>query len=271
MVDEFYYPQNGTGTIYEAILKRIRKTNSVKLSTTIQKITTKNGQIFNVNLSNGQTINQPKFFISSIPVNQMIKLLGKSVPKRVSKAAASLRYRSQVYLFLEINRPNITKDQWIYFPDKDIPFGRISEMKNFSEKMAPKNKTSLFVEFFCWENDEIWNTSKSKLEQLTVTTLEKLGFLKKSEVMNSHLIKATNVYPVYDLNYQKNLKIVMEFLDNIGNLICIGRPGRFRYTNQDHSLEMGLAAADAVITGKKINLDKIGSEKEFQENQKLRK
>lgn len=136
-------------------------------------------------------------------------------------------------------------------------------MKNFSQDMSPKGKTSLFVEYFVFENDKIWNMKNDKLFDLTIKHLEKLGFLKKNEVINYHILKNKFVYPIYDLDYQKNLDIISEYLNKFKNLFWIGRPGRFKYNNQDHSLEMGIEAARSIISKNKIDIDKIGSEKEY--------
>jgi len=50
---------------------------------------------------------------------------------------------------------------------------------------------------------------------------------------------------------------------NRAGLIYLGRPGRFRYTNQDHSLEMGITACQMIVEGRKYDLDAIGSENEY--------
>mgnify|MGYP001590611316 FL=1 len=136
-------------------------------------------------------------------------------------------------------------------------------MKNFSQDMSPKNKTSIFVEFFVDEGDKIWNMEKDDLFNLAMPFFEKLEFFKRSEVRNYYLLKKKNVYPVYDLTYQKHLEVVKNYLDKIHNLSYIGRPGRFKYNNQDHSLEMGMLAAKSIIEGKKYDLEEIGSEEEY--------
>jgi protoporphyrinogen oxidase len=94
----------------------------------------------------------------------------------------------------------------------------------------------------------------------------KLGLFKKSEVRKYYLLKKKNVYPVYDINYLKNIKILRDYLDQFENLYYIGRPGRFQYTNQDHSLEMGIMAAKSIIERKKYDFDEIGNEKEYFES-----
>jgi hypothetical protein len=64
--------------------------------------------------------------------------------------------------------------------------------------------------------------------------------------------------------------VVKAYLDSFSNLLYIGRPGRFRYNNQDHSLEMGMLAAKSVIESKKYDIEKVGDEAEYYESGKLR-
>ena len=53
-------------------------------------------------------------------------------------------------------------------------------------------------------------------------------------------------------------------MDTFENFHAIGRPGRFRYTNQDHSLEMGILAAKNVLAGRRIHdIDAVGSDSEY--------
>lgn len=220
-------------------------------------------RITKVRLSNGRVFDDPQALVSSVPINVFCGLLKPRVPKNVIDAVQSLRFRSQVYLFLTINKPSVSKDSWIYFPDKAVPFARFAEMKNFSEKMAPEGKTSLFIEFFCWEGDKVWNMGKEELLESSVPHLERLGFLKRDEILDSYHIKAANNYPVYDIGYEQRLQAVKEYLDTFENLLYIGRPGRFRYTNQDHSLEMGILAARTIMEGKKYDFDEVGAENEY--------
>lgn len=262
LVDEFYFPDQGSGLIYEAIKGRVAEENDILLKTEPIEVTHDGKRILNVTLNSGRHI-APKQLVSSVPITVFVKLLKPAPPEEVLRAASQLKFRSQVYLFITIKKPSVSKDQWIYFPNKNIPFGRISEMKNFSQKMSPPDKTSLFVEFFCWENDKIWNMSQDDLFRLTIDWLEKMQLVKKDEVENIHHIKQTNVYPVYDLSYKENLKVILDYLDRFENLIMIGRPGRFKYTNQDHSLEMGILAARSIVENRRMNIEDVGDEKEY--------
>ncbi len=266
LVDIFYYPENGSGTIYQAIVKRIReKGSTVMTSSEPTKIRWEGKRVTGVDVktADGTKTYAPKAAISSVSVTQVVKLFDPPAPVAVLEAAKALKFRSQVYLFLTVKRDRVSRDNWVYFPDKSIPFGRFSEMKNFSEKMCPVGYTSLFVEYFCFEGDDIWNKSKDDLYDLTITWLDKLGFLKREDVTGVEHLKQQYVYPIYDLTYREHLNTVMQWLDSFDNFYAIGRPGRFRYTNQDHSLEMGILAAQSVIDGRRHEVEDVGAEKEY--------
>lgn len=273
LVDTFYYPEHGTGRIYEAILQRIHTSqNEVYTQSTPTVIYTNNSVITEVDIkteTNTRTYTVDNL-VSSIPITELVELFSPPAPKQVRLAAKSLRFRSQIYLFLIVDKESITPDNWIYYPDKNIPFGRISEMKNFSTTMCPPGKTSLFIEFFVFENDKLWNMPQSELYELTLRHLEILQLLTKKEVINYHYFSAKNVYPIYDLEYKTHISTIINWCDQFTNLQLIGRPGRFRYTNQDHSLEMGITAAKNIIDGKNRDIGLIGSEQAYYENGNLR-
>lgn len=267
LVDQFYYPDTGTGLIYEKIKERILmggncyvKTNSfpVKIIHDGNKIT----KVVVKGKDNNQ-IYKPENVISSIPLTEFVNLLETEAPGEVSLALRNLKFRSHVSLLITLNKPSVFPDQWIYFPDKEIPFGRVMEPKNFSQKMSPPDKTSLLVEFFCWEHDRIWNASKKQLFEFSIEWLEKLGFIRRDEIIDSFVHKEKYAYPVYDLNYKDHLEKIKNYLSQFKNLQCIGRAGSFRYNNQDHALEMGILAARSIIDKKRYNIEKVGTEQEY--------
>jgi len=266
MVEQFYYPEEGNYLIYEKMRKKAGKNAVFKMNSAVSKITHKNSIISKVEIiSNGkkQEIEVNNEIISSIPITLFIRLLEPKAPKSIVGEVKKLKFRSHVSLFITLNKSSVFKDQWIYFPEKEIPFARIMEPKNFSKKMSPENKTSILLEFFCWENDKIWNANKEELFKLAVPWLEKLGFINKKEVINYFVHKEKNAYPVYDLNYNRPLNKIINYLNQFENLQVIGRGGRFKYNNQDHALEMGFIAARNIIERKKHSFEYIGTEQEY--------
>ena len=266
LVDQFYYPDTGTGLIYEAMKERVVKEGSqVFLNSSSKEIKVSKNKIISVVVDeNGKEVTyNPNFVVSSIPITDLVRSITPQAPGNVLNALSKLQYRSQVYLFLTLNKASLSNDNWIYFHEKNIPFGRIYEPRNNSVKMSPKGKTSIFIEFFCFEGDDVWNMSKDELVDLSVPVFKKIGFFGRRDIINSYKLSNRNVYPIYDLDFNKNLNIVKKYLDSIENLQYIGRPGRFKYNNQDHSLEMGILAARTIIDHKKYDIESVGSEVEY--------
>ena len=59
--------------------------------------------------------------------------------------------------------------------------------------------------------------------------------------------------------------MVRTYLDSMRGFFAVGRPGRFRYNNQDHSLEMGMLAARGIIEGTRYDFESVGSGKGYYE------
>jgi protoporphyrinogen oxidase len=266
LVDEFYYPQFGTGRIYEEIGKHLVKSGTdIHVNSEPIAVRHDGKRITEVDIKTPDGIEtiKPKNVVESVPLTAFLDLLDPKPPAKVLQAAKNLRWRNQVYLFLTLNKEQVTADNWIYFPQKDIPFGRTSEMKNFSKDMCPEGTTSFFVEFFAFEGDDIWTMPKEQLLEMVMPYFEKWGFFTKEEIRQSYLMKRSHVYPVYDTTYKANVEKIRDYLDELENLIYVGRPGRFRYTNQDHSLEMGIIASRMILEGRRMDMDAVGAENEY--------
>ncbi len=266
LVDEFYYPDSGTGLIYDTIRDTIVKHgHQVHLQTRPVKVRHDGMRVTSVVLKGpeGEREVEVDNLIESVHLTDFLTLLDPLPPAEILAATDALRFRSQVYLFVTLDKDRVTDDQWIYFPKPEVPFERWSEMKNFSDKMSPPGKTSIFIEFFCFEDDPKWKMTAEELLELVLPTAEKGGFFTRAQVRKAYRFQGGKDYPIYDLAYRTHLGIIKEWLDKLGNLYYIGRPGRFKYTNQDHSLEMGMLAAFSVIEGKRRDLEAVGSEKEY--------
>jgi protoporphyrinogen oxidase len=266
LVDEFYYPQFGTGRIYEEIGKHLQATGT-RIHTRCEPVRVRHDGTriteVDVQTPDGVVTVRPQHVVESVPLTRFLELLDPPPPPAVRAAAAQLKWRAQVYLFLTLDKDRVTADNWIYYPSKDIPFGRTSEMKNFSADMCPPGKTSFFVEFFAFESDAIWSMTKEQVLDLVMPYFERWGFFTRGDVRNAYLLKRQHVYPVYDAEYKSRLEVIRTWLEQLQNLVYIGRPGRFRYTNQDHSLEMGIIASRILLEGRKYDMDTVGSENEF--------
>jgi len=167
-----------------------------------------------------------------------------------------------------MDRPESFPDTWIYIHSPEVKVGRIQCFKNWSPWMVPnENVSSLGMEYFCDENDELWNTADEDLISMAGEEIDKLELAEKKAITDAFVIRCPKTYPVYSIGYETNLQIIKEYLGGISNLQCIGRNGMFKYNNMDHSILSGLLAADNILGGQN-DLWAINTEEEYHEQAK---
>jgi protoporphyrinogen oxidase len=178
-------------------------------------------------------------------------MLRPSPPEDILKAASRLRFRDLIVVAIMIDRARVTDQTWIYIPEQKIPFGRIHEPTNWSEKMAPVGKTLLVTEFFSFAGDALWNESDEKLAEVAVKNLTHLGFIKRHEVIGSAVVRVPKAYPLFEVGYKELCDKLYGYLSKFKNLHIAGRSGMFRYYNMDHAIESGITTAEKIIKNSK--------------------
>ena len=178
-------------------------------------------------------------YISTIPVTALARSVRPKAPDEVYRALKGLDYVAIVFVYLKINKPKVTNDNWVYLPEKELTIHRISEFKNFSSACAPPDKTMLCAEITCRVGDKIWKAKPQELRKIAVKDLTTAGLIREEEVIESFTKKIPFAYPIYDLEYAGRLKTVMDYVHAFENITSGGRQGLFRYNNMDQSIEMG--------------------------------
>ena len=250
LIDNFIYPHLGIGAIADRLGEQVTGENKILTSTSLVRLNHANGKILNavVDLGERNKIIEAKEFVSSIPLTALVHALSPRPPQEVLDAANSLKFRDLVTVTLMINKERVTDQTWIYFPDKDIPFGRIHEPTNWSARMAPPGYSSLVAEYFCFKDDEIWGKTDEQLRDLTIEGLQSLNILTRDEVMDSKVLRIPNAYPLFEVGFQEQCEIILNYLDGFKNLSITGRSGMFRYFNMDHTIGSGMSIAQSIIS-----------------------
>ncbi len=204
-------------------------------------------------------------FISSMPIKDLIAAMSPPPPDSVMAAAESLRYRDFLTVGLVIDKPELFKDNWIYIHSPDVKVGRIQNFKNWSPDMVPDpSRTSLGLEFFVQEGDELWNASDEALIDLATRECVGLGFVEEQDVVEGVVIRMPKAYPVYDDQYKAHLARIRAYLQGIANLQLVGRNGQHRYNNQDHSMLTAIYAARNVA-GAELDVWDVNLEPDYHE------
>jgi protoporphyrinogen oxidase len=174
-------------------------------------------------------------------------MIRPSAPEDIIKAASRLKFRNVVTVTIMLNRDRVTDNTWIYFPETEIPFGRIHEPVNWSPQAAPEGKTHLVLEYFSSKGDNLWGLSDDQFVSMSLDYLEKLDFMHKSEVIDSCVVRVPNAYPIFELDYRKHYLKVLKYLESFKNLHITGRVGLFKYYNMDHVIESGTQVAETIL------------------------
>jgi len=244
---EFYYGEMGAQEIPNAFERAlIKHKTKIKTEANISKIHEKKLEIDYTNNGKKHTDSANKAIITTIPLHVYYNLVDKK-DKEIEKELSKLKYMEIIFVYLFLNKDQISNDHWLYFPDKDIIFNRAVEFKTWSKKMAPPDKTATCLDITCFEGDETWSKSDEELVKECIDSSEKARLIKKEEVFDSKVIRVKNAYPFYDLDYKDKLKKIVGFIESSNKIFCLGRTGIFRYNNSDGSIEMGFELAKRLL------------------------
>ena len=224
----FLYPAQGIAVLPNSLSRGL----DIRLNSNVTGLLCSGKRIEKIVINNSQEYPCGRV-VSTMPITELIKLL--NAPVRVRDAAASLKYRDLICVFLRLKKRYFSESHWIYFPGRQI-FGRLHEPKNWSHKMADDEQTGICLEIFCNRHDDIW---KAKDEKIASEVIEDLPLLDESEVEDFCVLRITDAYPVFGLGYRQNLESVRQFLSSYENLFILGRTGSFKYSNMDACLEEG--------------------------------
>ncbi|MDE3091273.1 MAG: FAD-dependent oxidoreductase, partial [Chloroflexota bacterium] len=268
LIEKFEYPRQGPGMMWEATKAFVEARGSrVLLNSPVVRIKHQDAQITSVIVSRSGREEEitGTHFISSLALRDLIRFFDPPTPDDVRSAAENLNYRDFIVVVLILNRSELFPDNWIYIHTPHARVGRIQNFKNWSPSMVPDPQmTSLGMEYFVSEGDELWSQPDEQLIEVAKQDLEWLKLASASEVVDGTVKRMRKAYPVYDSTYRENLNVVRGYLDSIENLQTVGRNGMHKYNNQDHSMMTGLLAARN-ICGEKNSLWAVNTDMEYQE------
>ena len=253
--DEFYYPPNGSGQLWNKVATQISsyKQGDINTDTEVISIEHKDGKIISILSGSKSGVSklsrhESDYVFSSMPLKAVVNALDPIAPEKVLNAANSLQYRGLITVNLILNKKDVPKDHWLYIHDKDVLMGRIGNMGSFSDNMiANLEHTSLSLEYFTFIGSEIWNRTDEQLLELGKKELQILGIAEDSDFVDGVIIKAAEAYPVYDEHYKEHLEIVINYLSSFSNLFLMGRNGLHQYNNMDIAMLSAMRVVDELI------------------------
>lgn len=284
LITEFMYPKYGPGQLWEEVARVIEeKGGEIHTNQKVMGLTTQEdiiSQITVVDKSNGTSYEESAdYFISTMPVQDLINSFQCKVPENVLNVSNGLMYRDFITVGLlldklklenETDTPtvnDIVPDNWIYIQERDVKIGRLQIFNNWSPYMVhDPSKVWIGLEYFCNEGDQLWSMPEEDFQEFAIRELSKMGIIDPQDVKDGVVIKVKKTYPAYFGTYPQ-FNLIREFTDQFKNLFLIGRNGMHRYNNMDHSMLTAIAAVNNIIKGEKSkdNLWEINTEEDYHE------
>ncbi len=268
LIDSFDYPEKGPGQMWETVADLIQKRGSrLRMESGVERIHWNKDGVSAVEIDmKGESETIPGTdFISSMPIQELVRKLVPAPSPKVLEAAEKLAYRDFLTVSLIVNKPNLFEDNWIYIHDSAVKVGRIQNFKNWSPGMVPDPmKTCLGLEYFCFEGDGLWNTSDADLISLATREVAELGLVSANDVEDGAVVRMPKAYPVYDSVYAEAVSTIREFVEDLGNLYLVGRNGMHKYNNQDHSMLTAMLSVKNIL-GAKYDVWEVNVDNEYHE------
>jgi len=270
LIERFEYPPLGPGQMWRKAAEFTEAHGGdVRMATDAVRLRHAGGRVTEVAARRGrdglEETFHPLHVITSMPLAELVRKLDPAPPPEVIAAASGLSYRDFLTVVLIVRQPDLFPDNWIYIHSPKVRVGRIQNFKNWSPSMVPDvSMSSLGLEYFCNEGDDVWNMADEALLALGRNEMAEIGLVNPADVVDGTVVRQAKAYPVYNATYAGYLQTIRDYLSTFSNLQTIGRNGLHKYNNQDHSMLTAMLAVRNVH-GERHDLWEVNAERSYHE------
>jgi len=233
----FIYPKNGgIDCLPQALARSIRNLHT---SETVQSIDPARKY---VRMASGRE--EPyDVLVSTLPLPVLYRML-KDTPDVLVASAQQLHAISVLNLNVGVDRPDISDQHWIYFPEDQYVFSRIGFPMNFSKSVAPEGTSSIYIEITHQPHEKL---NIDEAFDRAFVDLQKCGILREDDrILTRHVLDIQYAYVVFDEHRQAHLQKLIDYLES-RDIHTAGRYGRWDYYSMEDSILSGKAAADRIL------------------------
>lgn len=246
-LNEFTYIRGGVENLVKNLQEKVVKRGAhIELNSRLEGFEGGNGRVLRARISGGKTeaFNE---VISTIPLPRLVEMLQPlSTSPTALAAAGELEYIGLILVGVMLHRERFSENSWIYFPEENLVFNRAYEPRNFDPSMAPEGRTLLVFEVTARWDSDLWRASDDEITQRVLVDAKALKLVADADIAGAFAQRIPYTYPLYSVEYQELLEQMFAYLRQFGNLVSTGRQGLFNHNNMDHSMLMGIRAAEYV-------------------------
>lgn len=251
----FRYPKDGLGRIWEAIQKKANGSGEFLLEHAITQLVTKDGFITEIHYQTKSgdgifAVGKNDFVVSTLPLALTTDLLSNSLPPELPAVAKEVVNLNDLLLvYLHVDKQSLLKESWVFIPDSEIIFHRLSEQESFDPGMTP-NGSIVCCEIMSGKDRPLVMRSDEELCESAIQGLIAMGY-SGFKVLDKRVIRLPQSYPVFRTGFEKGLAEIIQRLDSFENFRTVGRQGAFNYIGTLDAMDIGYGFATWLVDGKK--------------------
>ncbi len=252
----FRYPRGGLQRLWQAIFKKAQNKGKFLLQREVTKIGVENGRVSTLSWRNLQTDKQEEtclqdddIVVSSLPLGLLTHLMKGGLSSDAGDLIRkTVQLNDLLLVFFKIDRPSLLDESWLFIPDPEVAFHRISEQESFDPDMTPDGS------IVCCEimNNEMRPMSDCSDDELIAKAeegMQRMGYTG-FRVLDSRVIRLPRSYPVFRPGFEPALKNILSELDGIANFRTVGRQGAFNYIGTLDAMDIGYGCARWLVAGR---------------------
>ena len=183
--------------------------------------------------------------ISTMPLPELIKLIGPEAPEEVRAAANGLRHISVRCVNIGVARENVTDKHWIYYPEQTI-FHRIFVQGNASPHCNPPGGFGLTCEISYSPWKPLPVDGQALIDRCIADCIQVEMLRPDDRIITANLVDMPYAYVIYDQARAANVATVKDWLARY-DIVLSGRYSEWEYYNSDHAFLAGKKAAETVL------------------------
>jgi len=244
--NRFKFPLLGTGMLYDRMASSLPKAvhvgkEAVGIDLDAKVVTFSDG-------SNATYDN----LVTTMPLKELARCIHRCPPEIV-EATSRLHHTRGLFIGIGVRGDCPSSKCWMYFPESDVPFYRVTYLSNYSPQVTPgTGYFSLLAEVSSSEykredpDDVVEETIRGMVRSELLTPEQ-----AERDIVSRQLMQVPYSYPVPTVGRDEALGLIQPWLME-HDVYSRGRFGAWRYEigNTDHSVMMGVELADYLVAGK---------------------
>ncbi len=191
--------------------------------------------------------------VTTMPLDLFVGALRPRQTELLDRAA-ELRHNGIFTVGIGLEKKIETKWCWLYFPEANCPFYRVTYFHNYSPNNVPEGRVDRYSSLMCEVSFSAHKpVAREEVAKQTIDGLVNSGLIQEADrerIVTRYIAESQYAYPIPTLERDAALARIQPFL-MARDIYSRGRFGAWKYEigNMDHSVMQGVQAVDHILTG----------------------